>query len=373
MPNGTEEQASDNAVFTGENDLVIRSLMPGILVGTKFRKIGGRKTRRQNERTEIIENKDGTTSATKTWDAIQECENIEEDQAAEDLRKEIVNALSRLGIKTTPGLVVLMDNKRDLFTTLLHYRRKVASFNEEAETVNLIFDFELHKSEAENKLAIAALNQQLDEILGQINMATKLDDQAILEKARGKELVVELLGKETTLTIQQVLNGSADQRREVVAKIRARLAREAISEAKNFKDRLPEEAGFAVTNLIDDIRVKARAWVKASKQSDEAYKEALEAVDNDGISDMQAALVMAAARANQEVDQAMEEIVENDGDSSVLIGGETAGSQINLLDGVEDEEGFDSPDDNTFGPMPFLDTDNDTDGDDTADAAAIGG
>jgi hypothetical protein len=209
-------------------------------------------------------------------------------------------------------------------------------------------------------LAIAALNQQLNEILGQINMATKLNDQAILEKARGKELVVELLGKETTLTIQQVLNGSEDQRREVVAKIRARLAREAISEAKNFKDRLPEEAGFAITNLIDDIRVKARSWVKASKQSDEAYKEALEAVDNDGISDMQAALVMAAARANQEVDQAMEEIVENDGDSSVLIGGEANDSeqiaQMNLLDGVEDEaEGFD------------------TDGDDAADAAAIGG
>ena len=349
-----EQNANVNAVYAEDDDLVIRSLMPGYLVTTKFRIIGGIKTVRTNERIEVIENPDGSTSEIKDYDVKQIVTNKEEYQAAKDYRKNIINALNSLGIRTVPGLIVMIDSQKELFSTIMHHRKKVAKFNEESEVVNLIFDFDIYKSESANKLAIAQISQQLDEILGTINSATKLDDKTILEKAREKELTVEILGKETQLTIAQILNGSDDQRREVVARIRARITREALSEAQNFKDRLPEETGHAVSNLIEDMRKKARGWVKASKKGEEEYKNALESVDTDGISDMQAALVMAAAKANQQIDDALEEIVENGADPSILIGGEAVQMTMPLdvegVEGVEDGEDGESG----FGPSEFI-------------------
>lgn len=370
MTLGNNEQNNEtvNAVYADEDDLVIRSLMPGYLVTTKFRILGGIKTIRTNERIEIETNPDGSTQEIKTYDVKQIVTNKEEYAAAKDYRKAIVNALNNLGIRTVPGLIVMIDNQQTLFETILLHRKKVAEFNEKSEVVNLIFDFDIYKSESENKLAIASISTQLDEILSQVQSATKLDDQQILEKAREKELMVEIMGKETQLTIGQILNGSDDQRREVVAKIRARITREALSEAQSFKDRLPEETGHAVSSLIEDMRKKARGWVKASKKSDEEYKEALEAVDSEGISEMQAALVMAAAKANSQIDQALQDIVEKGADPSILIGGEAMQLAMPLdVETVEDvEDGFTPGEFVGFGKI-----DGDVDGDSDTESAVV--
>lgn len=342
MTKGNEEQSTTgDSVFAEMEDIVVRSMMPGYIIKLSFSKINGRKSRRENVRMEEIQNPDGSIGLEKTWDGKEINKNPEEDKAADELSEDIRKVIERLAIRTKFGTVVPTAKKKELFLTLFQSRQRINLFNDSTNDVGLRFTFQVGKSEAENKLAIANINQQLDEILEQVNRATQLDDSKVLEQAREKELTIESLGEKRILSPSQVLNGAPERRREVVALIRARLVRESLNEANSFKDQLPEETGQAVSSLVDDLRKKARAWVKASKQDDAAYEKALEAVDNEGISDMQAALIRAAQQANQAIDDELLSIAENDGDIDALIGANPAPAPITPLDGDDDIDGID--------------------------------
>jgi hypothetical protein len=344
MTEGTTEQiteTTDQAThWVASEDLVIRKLMPGIVLVLTCHIRGGKKTKRENLQIEYNEvtNADGTVSRQRrtTWDGSEECKDEDEWKAADALRGEVRRKIEGMGVKTPVGLIIPMRSQKLLADTLAHCRKKVSAFNSEAKTCNLIYRYCPYESESSNKAAIAALNEQLDGILDEINEATRADDAHILEFATATDLI-DPANKERVLTSQQILEGDPARRRQIIAKVRAKLARKAIKEAKTFSELLPEDTGRAVDNLVAEIRKKATAWVSASKKGDEEYEAALNAVDTDGISDMQAALIMAAANADNEVEAATVAVAASEGQMSFALG--SGGGNI-------DEEGAE--------PSPFL-------------------
>jgi hypothetical protein len=347
MTEGTNEQTTettDQAThWVNSDDLVIRKLMPGILLVLTCHIRGGKKTKRENLQVEYVEvqNADGTTSRRKrtTWDGSEECLDEDEHHAADALRADVRRKIEGLGVKTPVGLIIPMKSQQLLANTLKNCRKRVAEFNAESKTCDVVYRYCPYESESSNKAAIAALNEQLDGILDHINEATRADDAHILEFASANDLI-DPANRERVLTAQQILEGDPARRRQVIAKVRAKLARKAIKEAKTFSELLPEETGRAVDNLVAEMRKKATAWVAASKKGDEEYEAALNAVDTDGISDMQAALIMAAANADNEVEAATEAVADSEGQLSFVLGsgGDT--------DAVIEEEGAE--------PSPFL-------------------
>jgi len=347
MTQGTNEQTNettDQAThWVNSEDLVIRKLMPGILLVLTCHIRGGKKTKRENLQIEYNEvtNPDGTVSRQKrtTWDGSEECRDEDEFKAADALRGEVRRKIEGLGVKTPVGLIIPLKSQQLLANTLAHCRKKVSAFNAEAKTCNLIYRYCPYESESSNKAAIAALNEQLDGILDHINEATRADDAHILEYASANDLI-DPANKERVLTSQQILDGDPARRRQIIAKVRAKMTRNAIKEAKNFSSLLPEETGRAVDNLVAEMRKKATAWVAASKKGDEEYEAALDAVDTDGISDMQAALIMAAAKADEAVETATEAVADSEGQLSFVLG--SGGDN----DAMTEEEGAE--------PSPFL-------------------
>jgi hypothetical protein len=272
--------------------LVIRNIMPGIMTILVCHMRGGRVTKRENVQSREGENGE----AIETWEAIRIVKDPAEMKAADKLRAKIHRAIKKLGVDTAVGLIVPASRKQELAQTLAGCSLRTKGFNTKAKTLDLAFRYTLHNIEGSNAGTIAAVTSQLHDILSQVTDAIKSDDERILEFASKAQL-----GEFKTAA--EVMAAEPAQRAAIIAKIRADLTREAIGQARSFSTLLPEEAGLAVTDMVAMLRKQATTWVKASKESDEAYQLALNAVDIDGISAMQAALVKAASMADAMVEE----------------------------------------------------------------------
>lgn len=285
------DQAIEPVVVDPEA-LVIRSIMPGIMTTLVCHMRGGRITKRENVQSREGENGE----AIETWEAIRIVTDPIEMKAADKLRAKIHRAIKKLGVDTAVGLIVPASRKQELAQTLAGCSLRVKGFNSKAKSLDLVFRYTLHNIEGSNAGTIAAVADQLRDILARVTDAVKNDDARILEFASKAQL-----GEFKTAA--EVMAADPAQRAAIVAKIRADLTREAIGQARSFSTLLPEEAGLAVTDMVANLRKQATTWVKASKESDEAYQIALNAVDVDGISAMQAALVKAASMADAKVEE----------------------------------------------------------------------
>lgn len=285
------EQPIDPVVVDPEA-LVIRNIMPGILTILVCHMRGGRITKRENVQSREGENGE----AIETWEAIRIVQDPAEMKAADKLRAKIHRAIKKLGVDTAVGLIVPASRKQELAQTFAGCSARVKSFNGKAKSLDLVFRYTLHNIEGSNAGTIAAVTSQLHDILAQVTDAVKSDDARILEFASKAQL-----GEFKTAT--EVMAAEPAQRAAIVAKIRADLTRQAIGQARSFSTLLPEEAGLAVTDMVANLRKQATTWVKASKESDEAYQIALSAVDINGISAMQAALIKAASMADAKVEE----------------------------------------------------------------------
>ena len=283
----TTQNTETDAIVVEPEDLVIRKMLPGILVKLDCNIISGRYTRRHNQ---TIENRDdGAEIKRAETEAV--IANKVEFEAADALRAGIKRSIDRLGCKTGPGLIVPIMRQQELAQKLALGRAKVGKWNEEAEHHDLSYHFWTWEVDTTSKSTLASINDQLEGILDRVNEAASASDAVLLTKAKRSDF------PETYKTVADFLDRAPDdERREVMAKFRARLARKAISEAATFSSILPEEIGRSVDSLVKDLRAKATGWVKAAQDDEAAYEAALNAVNVEGISDMQAALVIAAQK-----------------------------------------------------------------------------
>ena len=248
-------------------NLDIRSIMPGILVVLTCHLRGGRYTRRedvQNPR----KRGDGTV---QKWTTVKVVEDEEQVKEADKIRAWIRRAVGSVCMDTAVGAICPVSKSDDLATVLGNCHEKAAGFNDkygEEQAVEVLFRFALYNVEGANKGALAAVSDQLAGIFKRVEEATLLDDATILEQASGK-----LLGQ--GVTIKKVMSMKAEERRAIVARVRADITRKAIAEAKGFESLLPEEAGLAVSKLVGEIRKTATSWVKASKEGEKEYEAAL--------------------------------------------------------------------------------------------------
>ena len=272
--------------------MVIRNIMPGILTILVCHMRGGRITKRED-----VQFREGANGETiETWKSVRIVPCPTEVKAADKLRAKVHRAIKKLGVATTVGLIVPAPRKMELAQTLAGCGLRVKGFNSKSKTLDLAFIYTLHNIEGTNAGTIAAVTTQLHDILSRVTDAIRSDDERILEFASKAQL-----GEFQTAA--EVMAAEPAQRAAIIAKIRADLTREAIGQARSFSTLLPEEAGLAVTDMVATLRKQATTWVKASKESDEAYQIALNAVDIDGISAMQAALVKAASMADAMVEE----------------------------------------------------------------------
>ena len=309
----TDETTTDATTFVVDaDDLVIRKLMPGIVVNLTCHLRGGLRTFKKN--TVVEERGDG--SVTERWDAGRDYDNKPERDAADAVRQKIRRRIKALGVDTAVGLIVPVVRQTDLAKVLAQCRAEANAWNEESKTTDIVYRYGLYESDSVNKAAIAAVSDQLDDILHEVKGAALADDAEILSHATKADL-----GEYGTAA--KVLAANADERRVIVARVRAKVARAAIKEAQAFSAVLPEETGRHVSNLVTEIRKHAKAWIKASKKDEEEYQHALAAVPTEGITAMQAALVKATKKADSEVEESTAAVAEH-GAQFVLGGGITS-------------------------------------------------
>jgi len=304
MKNEADEPILIDTIIANPDALVIRSIMPGILVVMKCHIRGGRKTWREDVR----ETYEADGSQLKEAKVKSKTDSVEEVKFADALRSKVKRSVKKLAVETAIGLIVPAHKKQELAQTLLACHARINKHNEKARTLDLAYHYCLFNIEGNSAGPIAAVSEQLNLILQTVNDAVKDTDEKILSRATAHQLG-------DFKTAAAVLAAPIEQRIAVVAKIRADITRKAIAEARSFSTLLPEEAGIAVTDMVANIRKAAVTWVKASKESDDAYEKAINAVDIDGISAMQAALIKAATMAGS---KAQEETALNAGPTAIL-------------------------------------------------------
>jgi hypothetical protein len=289
--------------------LEIRDLMPGILVVLTCHLRGGIYTRREDVKNPQRRGQ----RITQKWTTVKIVEDEGQVKEADKIRAWIRRAVSSVCIETAVGSICPMSKSDQLAKVLGNCHAKANAFNSKydseehtddkgeiiPQTVEVLFRYGLYNVEGANKGALAAVSDQLASIFRRVEEATLLDDAAILEQAPGK-----LLGQ--GVTVKKVMAMKAEDRRAIVARVRAEMTRKAIAESKGFESLLPEEAGLAVSKMVSEIRKKATAWVKASKEGEAEYEAALSDIDHGGISAMQAVLVQAASQADTEAAQEVE-------------------------------------------------------------------
>jgi hypothetical protein len=318
MTKGNKQTATDTeatAFVVNPEDLVIRKLMPGIVVSLTCHLRGGRRSYKQNH--VVNERDDG--SVHETWDAGRSFDNKPEFDAADALRQSVRRRIKSLGLDTAVGLIVPVVRQTELAKMLAHCRAEINAFNADAKTLDIVYRYALYESDSANKAAIAAISDQLEDVLQQVQKASLADEASILAHATAADL-----GEYKNAAA--ALKAPKDERRIIVARVRAKIARKAIKEAQSFSKAgiLPEETGRAVSDLVKQIRSNAKAWVKASKEDDDAYEQALKAVPTEGISHMQAALVLAAKNADADVESETQAVAEGEGNLH-LLGGSSNG------------------------------------------------
>jgi hypothetical protein len=272
--------------------LEIRNLMPGILVVLTCHLRGGRYTRRED----IKNPQRRGQRVTQKWTTVKVVEDEEQVKEADKIRAWIRRAVAAVCMDTAVGSICPVSRSDELAKVLGNCHSKAGTFNgkyKEEQAVEVLFRFALYNVEGANKGALAAVSEQLADILKRADEATLLDDAAILEQAPQK-----ILGQ--GITVKKVMTMKPEERRAIVARVRAEITRKAISEAKGFESLLPEEAGLAVSKLVADIRKNATAWVKASKEGEEEYEAALADFNHEGVSAMQATLVQTARQADED-------------------------------------------------------------------------
>jgi len=296
----TQDQEVDpEIIIANPDDLVIRSLVPGLLTQLTCRMRGGRHTRRED-----IESREGANGEEiETWKAIKVIDDPEEHKQADKLRAKVRRTIKGLGVDTSVGLIIPVHRKKELAIQLTSCHKQVRKFNEQSKTMDILFRYNLHTIEGNNAGTIAAVTEQLNDILDRVNMAAQADDSAILEHATRAQL-------DPFKKASDVLKAPAEERIAIVAKVRAAFARKAISEASDFSSLLPEEAGLAVTDMVKNLRTSVKGWVSGSKKSEEEYEAALQGYDSQGISSMQSALVKAAAMADANAEAMTEAVAE---------------------------------------------------------------
>ena len=298
--------------------MVIRNILPGILVTVHCRMRGGRWTKRSNF--ESREADDG--KVIEKWDSERIFDDKPEHDAADALRQKIVRQVKKLGVETAVGWIVPAYRKQELAQALSYGHARADKFNETSRSLDLIFRYGLYNVEGNSSGTIAAVTEQLTDILDKVNKAALSDEAEILQNATKGQLG-------DYKTAQAVIsNASKSERMLIVANVRAAMARKAIGEVKNFSTLLPEEAGLAVTDMVGTLRKTASSWIKGAKAGDEAYETALNSFDADGVSSMQAALIKAATMADEKAQNLTE--------TAALAGGELI--QPNLTQEADEPE-----------------------------------
>ncbi len=361
----TETETKTEAVWALDTDFVVRKLVPGIVVNLDCHVRGGRRTFKKNH---VVDRRDDG-SLHETWNAGKDTDDDDEFKAADALRQEVQRKVKNLGLKTAVGLLVPIMRQKDLFALLVKCREKVNAFNHGVDaipgvdgqpgveakpgskTCDIVYRHWLGEIQGGDQAALASVSDTLDDILQQVQKASLADDESVLVHATRGDMGDEYKNAAA------VLAAPADERRVIVARVRARMARNAIKEAANFSSLLPEETGRQVDGLIVEIRKNAKAWVKASKKDAESYEAALSAVPTEGISAMQAALVMAANNADAEIEANAVGVA-----NGILQFGSNLGGLDEAAVGAEGEAVGSAP--SLVGALA-LDTDTDTDTDES--------
>jgi hypothetical protein len=289
--------------------LVVRNILPGILTQVHCRVRGGRSTKKETVSSERGANGELIEKTLSTKIVLSE----EENKAADAKRQKINRSVEKLGVKTAVGRIIPAHRKKELAEALAYGHALANKFNETSETCDLIFRYCLYNIEGNNSGTIAAVTEQLGDILERVNKSALADDAEILKHATNGQL------GDWKTAADVMTRATADERRLIVAKVRAAMARAAISEARNFSTLLPEEAGLQVTEMVTTLKKTASSWVANAKKDDASYEEALKSYDASGVSAMQAALIKASVLADNKAEMDNEaEIAEMSGENLVL-------------------------------------------------------
>jgi len=284
--------AEIQAVVVDPESLVIRTVMPGILVSLTCKIRGGITTKKYNKETRELE----SGEVVETWDAKRVFIDKPEYKKCDALRGSLRNAIKKLGCETAVGLIIPAHKKADLAQALQYCRMRARAFNETSQSCDLMFRYGLHNPPGNDSGSIAAITDQLGEIMATVQATATAEDQDLLDMATPAMLKPYSTAKDV------MLKATAEERRVILTRVRASLTRKAMAEAQSFSALLPEDAGLQLTDACAVIKKQASSWVKASKKGDSELQESLDSFDVDGINAMQNAFVEAASLADSKAE-----------------------------------------------------------------------
>jgi hypothetical protein len=252
---------------------------------------GGRHNTREVE--EVSDGSEGERITRYRGVSIED--DPEELKNADSLKQFCYRLMRKVGVNSPHlGVIVPAARRVDLYRAIAQVEANVVRFNADAKTCELVFSYRgpLDSSGVSSKSAEAVVLDQMARLLQQVDSAQHDDEEAILARAPQGSLPKGLTSKD-------VLTMKREDRRAIVARVRADLARKAVAEVNGFEFILPEEASIGLTESVAQIKAAAKMWGVGAAESEEAYQEALKATDLSGLTRQQEHLV-AAAKARRE-------------------------------------------------------------------------
>jgi hypothetical protein len=270
----------------------ITSMPAGLICPFSVSIRGGRHNTREVE--EVTDGSDGERITRYRGVSIEE--DPEELKDADSIKQFCYRCMRRVGVASPHlGVIVPASKRVELYRAIAQVEHNVAAFNSTHRTCELVFSYRgpLDSTGSSSKSAEAVVLDQMARLLQQADAAQHDDEEAVLMRAPKGSLPKGLTSKD-------VLTMARDDRRAVVAKVRADLARKAIAEVAGFELILPEEASIGLTQQVEQIKAAAKVWNIAAAESEEAYEHALKTTDFSGSTREQVHLVAAAKRRREQ-------------------------------------------------------------------------
>jgi hypothetical protein len=275
----------------------------GLIAQTSIGIRGGRHNERTVEGVDVTD--DGRQITRYRGESV--IDNLQDIKDADAMKQWCYRNVQKLGVQTRLGTIIPGTARNELARALAACMVNCRKFNlqevpapdgtKRHRTCEIVYNWALYESTGDSRAATAALLDQIGSVFERVERAQHDAEEAVLARAPNSSLP-------KGMTSAEIMKLPKQQRRPIVAKARAELARKALADIAGAELILPEEVSVDLAKTVDLVKCATKAWVASASEGDEAYEKALAETDLSGLSQQQEYLVAAASKKRDEATNA---------------------------------------------------------------------
>lgn len=266
------------------SELIISEINPSILLTEKISGASGRLYFRRN-----IETTDSEGRKTQHWEVTLVTDTSPELRELQRLKLLAYSRIRRVCTQTPVGLICPETRKEVLNSTILELRDKVRQFNSSAQSSSLSLRYSLFSIPVDSKTVIAALCEQMANIVDTILSYLQAPAIVILGVAQ-KNLLAGL-------TPEQIL--LREDKDRVAARALAHLIRHELLSIYGMEDILSGEASALASKFVQEAKEAASKVVRGTGKG-ESLESIIGGLDLASLDEMEKLFSDASNKADEE-------------------------------------------------------------------------